>query len=88
MMRRKVFEEVDGFDEIYEMVFSDVDLCLKVQEKGYLIVWTPYAKLQHREFGTRLRDQDPPQDIKCFVARWGKALNQGDPYYNPNLSVL
>jgi len=88
MIRRGVFEEVGGFDEQYDMVFSDVDLCLQVREKGFLIVWTPYAQLQHREFGTRPRNQDPPQDLDRFVTRWQRLISQGDPYYNPNLSVL
>jgi O-antigen biosynthesis protein len=88
MMRREVFEEVGGFDEQYNVVFSDADLCLKVREKGLLIVWTPYAQLQHREFGTRPRNQDPPRDLDRFVTRWQRLISQGDPYYNPNLSVL
>jgi glycosyltransferase involved in cell wall biosynthesis len=88
MIRRGVFEEVGGFDEQYDVVFGDVDLCLKVREKGFLVVWTPYALLQHREFGTRPRNQDPPQDTERFVTRWQRVLDQGDPYYNSNLSVL
>jgi glycosyltransferase involved in cell wall biosynthesis len=88
MIRRGVFEEVGGFDEQYEVVFGDVDFCLKVREKGFLVVWTPYALLQHREFGTRPRNQDPPQDTERFVTRWQRVLDQGDPYYNPNLSAL
>jgi glycosyltransferase involved in cell wall biosynthesis len=88
MIRRGVFEEVGGFDEQYDVVFGDVDLCLKVREKGFLVVWTPFALLQHREFGTRPRNQDPPRDTERFVTRWQWVLDQGDPYYNPNLSVL
>ena len=88
MVRRGVFEGVGGFDEQYEVVFGDVDFCLKVREKGFLVVWTPYALLQHREFGTRPRNQDPPQDTERFVTRWQRVLDQGDPYYNPNLSAL
>jgi len=88
MMRRSVFLEVGGFDEGYTVICSDIDLCLKVRAQGYLIVWTPYALLQHREFGTRPRDQDPPEDMERFVARWGGVLRQSDPYHNPNLSVL
>ena len=45
LMRREVFQQIGGFDEKLSGDFADVDLCLKMRRAGYLIVYTPLAKL-------------------------------------------
>ena len=45
LMRREVFQEIGGFDETLSRRFADIDLCLKMRRAGYLIVYTPLAKL-------------------------------------------
>ena len=42
-----------GFDEQYAVAFNDVDLCLEDAEAGYLIVYDPYAELNHYESKSR-----------------------------------
>jgi O-antigen biosynthesis protein len=84
MVRREVFERVGGFDERYQVAYSDVDFCLSVREKGYRNVFTPHATLYHHECATR-GDLDPPPDRWRFQARWAGYLAD-DPYYNPNLT--
>lgn len=93
LMRRSVFEEVGGFDEQFAMEFNDVDLCLKVREKGYSVVWTPYARLTHHECKTRgPRDSAAKrvlyeQERALFKAKWDGVLSKGDPFYNVNLTL-
>ena len=53
MMRRAVFEEVGGFDEAFDISYNDVDLCLRVRARGYLVVYTPYAVLYHHQSASR-----------------------------------
>ena len=61
LTRREVFNTVRGFDEErLPVTFSDVDLCLKIRRAGYLVVYTPFARLYHHESGTRRRTVDPP----------------------------
>jgi GT2 family glycosyltransferase len=85
MTRREVFEEVGGFDEErLPVTFNDVDLCLKMRRAGYLIVYTPFAKLYHHESGTRRRTVEP-LETEVIRERWPEVLER-DPYYNPNLS--
>ncbi|MEP6699109.1 MAG: glycosyltransferase family 2 protein [Verrucomicrobiota bacterium] len=85
LTRRAVFDEVDGFDEErLPVTFSDVDLCLKMRRAGYLIVYTPFAKLYHHESGTRRRTVEP-LETEVMRQRWPEVL-ACDPYYNPNLS--
>jgi len=85
LTRRDVFDEVEGFDEeCLPITFSDVDLCLKMRRAGYLIVYTPFAKLYHHESGTRRRTVEP-LETEVMGQRWPEVL-EPDPYYNPNLS--
>ena len=85
MVPRRLFEEVGGFDEDLRVVLNDVDLCLKIRQRGYLVVYTPHALLYHYEGSSRGR-LHPPPDEKVFERRWQDFLDRGDPYYNPNLS--
>jgi GT2 family glycosyltransferase len=91
-MRRTVFEEVGGFNGDLRVAFNDVDLCLRLRQRGYLIVWTPLAELYHHESASRgsdllsARHHEFVQEIEYMQAKWGRAL-QRDPYFNPNLSL-
>jgi GT2 family glycosyltransferase len=93
MMRKAIFEEVDGFDPTFQLDFNDVDLCLKVRQKGYRILWTPHARLWHYECKTRGRLDTPAKRKKhelereLFLAKWRKVLDAGDPYYSPHLTL-
>jgi GT2 family glycosyltransferase len=80
--RREVFQEVGGFDEGLMESLADIDLCLKMRRAGYLIVYTPFAKLYwHDPHHDKI---DPPGEA-IMRERWSGVL-QRDPYYNPNLS--
>jgi len=93
MMRKEVFDEIGGFDETLAIAFNDVDLCLRIRDAGYLIVYTPYSRLYHHESLSR-GYEDTPEKQKRFLeevhyirGKWGELIDSGDPYYNPNLSV-
>ncbi len=94
MTKKSIFEEVAGFDEkLFEVAFNDVDLCMKIRKKGYKIIWTPYAELYHYESKSRGYDdtlekkQRFKRETLNFKTRWAKELAQGDPFYNPNLTL-
>lgn len=93
MLSRKVFDEVNGFDEKFKVAFNDVDLCMKIRKLEYLIVFTPFAELYHYESKSRGYEGTPQKvrrfnsEIKRFKEKWHSELEKGDPYYNPNLSL-
>ena len=87
MMRKSLYEEFNGLNEDIPISFNDIDLCLRIREKGYLIVFTPYARLYHYECATRGR-LHPPEDETSTLNRWSNSILEGDPYYNPNLTFL
>ncbi|MDA3666785.1 glycosyltransferase family 2 protein [Burkholderia cenocepacia] len=94
VMRREVFREVGGFDEEnLPVAFNDVDLCLRVREAGYRVVWTPYAVLHHFESYSRGDDQMSAEkrarfnrEKRFMLSRW-KTDQLDDPYYNQNLTL-
>jgi GT2 family glycosyltransferase/SAM-dependent methyltransferase/peptidoglycan hydrolase CwlO-like protein len=90
MLRKEVFAKIGGFDENLAVLYNDVDLCLKIRQQNYLIVYTPYATLYHHESATKFdtKPHDPyPHDTNYFKNKWDRILRKGDPYYNPNLTL-
>lgn len=86
LISKVAYDEVGGMDESIVVGFGDVDLCLKVLEKGYRIVFNPYAALLHHESITRGTNMLHPEDTARFMARWGAFVAAGDPYYHPGFS--
>ena len=84
LTRRDVFNEVGGFDESLPVSFGDIDLCLKIRRAGYVIVYTPFAKLYYHESAVR-RQTAEPLEANVISKRWADVIER-DPYYNPNLS--
>jgi GT2 family glycosyltransferase len=92
-VRREVFEKLGGFDESrLPVTFNDVDFCLRAQELGWRIVYTPYAELTHHESVSRGIENTTEKQRRFFgeseflLKRWGPLI-QNDPAYNPNLSL-
>lgn len=86
MTRRELFDKTGGFDEESLAVsYNDVDYCLRLRKKGYLVVFTPYALLYHKESATRGLNLYPKEEA-CIMSRWQSEI-ASDYYYNPNLAV-
>lgn len=86
VIRKTLFEQVGGFDEDnFTITFNDVDLCLRIHEKGLRNLYTPYAELYHHESKTRgLLAFQHEEDY--FAEKWKKYIEH-DPAYNLNLSL-
>lgn len=89
LMRRDAFEQVGGFDEKLAVGFGDVDLCLRTRAAGFRVIFCSQATLVHHESYSRGKTKgDPhPEDSQLFTERWRQFIRQGDPYFNPNLSI-
>ena len=87
MIQRTKFDELGGFDEVYEIGFSDMELCLRAVEHGYRNAYTPFARLLHHEGGSR-GYYLPPSDVLRATYQMWPVIEQGDPHFNPNLSHL
>lgn len=85
LVEAKAFEDIRGFDESLAIGFNDTDLCLRLREKGYLLLQTPHAILFHLESQSRLADRSHPADTEKFLRKYKAWIDQGDPYYSPYL---
>jgi GT2 family glycosyltransferase len=86
MVRRKIFEELGGFDENFAIVGNDIDFCLRSLDAGYRNLWTPDSKLIHHESISR-KATPIEKDEREIWHRWRHFLIKGDYYYNPNLTL-
>lgn len=93
MTKKELYKKVNGLDENLKVAFNDVDYCMKIRAINKLIVYTPYAKLYHYESKSRGYENTPEKkkrfegEIKLFANKWKKELENGDPYFNPNLDL-
>ena len=58
MVKRKVLKEIDNFDERFKMFFNDVDLCKKIYDKGYSIIFYPDSKIIHEKGVSIYKDRE------------------------------
>ncbi len=84
LIRREIFETVGGFDEGFRNGFEDVDLCLKVGDKGWKIVYQPLSVLYHLESQTPGRKTYDQANAIRLLGRWGQRwwLADEDRYYS------
>jgi Predicted glycosyltransferases len=93
MVKKSIYEAVGGLTPEFKVAFNDVDFCLKVREYGKLVVYNPYAELYHYESKSRGMEDTPEKvkrfnnEIELFRGKWEKILQDGDPYYNSNLTL-
>ena len=93
MTKKSVFDAVGGLSEELAVAFNDIDYCMKVRALGKLVVYAPYACFYHYESKSRGLEDTPEKverfnrEIKIFSEKWPEILKNGDPYYNPNLTL-
>ena len=92
LVRKEVYEAVEGLDEInLTVAFNDVDFCLKVQALGYRNIWTPYAELYHYESISRGNEDTLDkitrfsQEVNFMKSKWDDVLIN-DKFYSKNLT--
>jgi O-antigen biosynthesis protein len=85
MLRPSVYWRVGGNDERLRVGYNDVDLCMRIRQAGYQVVYNPYVELYHHESASRSRHHENALDGPLFGSRW-HPRDSVDPYYNPILS--
>lgn len=91
MVEREKLEAIGGWEELFTVEYNDVDLCLRLREKGWNNVYLPNVSLYHYESLTRGHPHMTSEsyerhlrEVGLFKERW-KAYVDDDPCYNPNL---
>lgn len=93
LTRKSVFDAVGGLSPELAVAFNDIDYCMKVRALGKLVVYAPYACLYHYESKSRGLEDTPEKverfnrEVAIFIRKWPDIIKNGDPYYNPNLTL-
>ena len=93
LVKRSVFEKVNGLNEELSVAFNDIDFCLKIQKAGYRVVYNPFVEMYHYESKSRGAENTPEkvarfhQEIRTFENNWNEVLRVGDPHYNVNFTI-
>lgn len=94
MIKKTTFDAIGGLDEEFQVALNDVDLCLKVRAHGELVVENPMVEMYHYESKSRGMEDSKEKherfkrEIARFRTKWADILEKGDPYYNPNLTLM
>ena len=93
LISKEIYNEVGGLCEQYAVAFNDVDFCMIVRSKGYLVVYDAFSQLYHYESKSRGYEDTEEKierfhgEVNLFQTRWKDFLKKGDPYYSPNLTL-
>ena len=93
MTKKSLFEELHGFDESFKVACNDIDYCLRVRERNYLVVFNSFAKFYHFESKSRGYENNLEKvnrfnrEVEIWQNRWRDILVNGDPYYNVNFKI-
>jgi GT2 family glycosyltransferase len=58
LCQKELIDELKGFDEAFFMYGEDLDLCYRMKEKGYQIVWYPTYTVTHLKYQSGLGSAD------------------------------
>lgn len=91
MVSAKTFDEIGGFNEDMEVAYNDVDFCLKVRQRGKLVIYTPFTELYHYESISRGYNRDASSQARLIRERariwsdWSMVFAKPDPYHTPHV---
>jgi GT2 family glycosyltransferase len=94
VLKKSTFDAVGGFDqEAFAVAFSDIDLCLRLKQRGLRNIYVADVQLLHRESESRGDDRSPvgarrlAGEVARLQERWGTG-DYFDPHFNPLFSRL
>ena len=70
LVRRTLYNLLEGFDEVFLNGFEDVDFCLRARELGYKSVYCPDSALYHYTSMTEGRNAYDRENLAVFCKRW------------------
>lgn len=94
-IRRDLYLELGGLNEnAFHVAYNDIDLCMRVAQRGLAIVWTPHARLFH--FGSRSRgptnrpgpaDYEFSENMRFWMTHVDR-YEDADPFHNPQITFF
>jgi len=87
LVRTNLLRKVGGFRDSPSL-YEGVDLCLKLRQLGFYIIWTPYAEMRFDIPKYMNAQGRSVPSTNVFRRKWKELLNVRDPYYHPYFSKL
>ncbi|MFH0800865.1 MAG: glycosyltransferase [bacterium] len=78
---RSLFLDMGGFDEIFQNGYEDIDLCLRLAQRGYEIWYQPESCIIHHESQTSGRHLNDGANLEKFNTRWRKKIYSDEENY-------
>lgn len=89
MVSKDVFLSVGGFDHLNTpIIHAAADLCFRIRQKGYFLVYTPFARVKNLQDITNINEsgQISVKEDLYLLRRWPSYI-ANDPYYTQNISA-
>lgn len=88
MVRKKIFMEIKGFDKLLNEKYQDIDLCVRMNGKGYQNIFLPdvLVKYTNHEKKDFMKSNVIKKDIYRMQMKWGEKIIF-DPYYSQNFEL-
>lgn len=91
MVRKNIFDAAQGMDAgAFSQGLQDIDLCLRIGQSGYVVVWAPDATVVWLEPLVNSATVNFPDRVEGeqqrFYERWLPVIAK-DPAYNQNLKL-
>lgn len=87
LIPKKVYQDLGGLDEILDIECNDTEFCIRANDRGYNVIWTPLAELYHKESASR-GHLPVERNLNYFFRKWKEKIVCGDPFFNKNLRLL
>ena len=86
LISKERYLDIGGLDEVtFPTSYNDVDLCLRLSQRGWTCILEPEAHLLHHESASRKNDEREVGFRKAMKDRWGPLLGN-EKFRHPLLS--
>jgi glycosyltransferase involved in cell wall biosynthesis/ubiquinone/menaquinone biosynthesis C-methylase UbiE len=88
LMKRQLFLSIGKFDAVNTPIWhSDIDLCFRIRDSGYLLVYTPFVSLKHTSHVsvTKSGQLEQAWNADIYLLKRWPALLANDPYCTINM---
>jgi GT2 family glycosyltransferase len=95
MMRKSLYFELGGMDDqVFQVAYNDMDLCLKAHEKGYMNFCLSSVQAVHYESASRkkspnpLKHQQDRRERRAFYTQYAHLLKHFDPTFSRGFNMI
>ena len=90
LIKKNLFELAEGFDEAFVNGYEDVDLCFKIREKGYKVIYNPKSVVIHHESKSEGRFKYVEENVNLLHQKWENKIKRDEikNLVKPEVSII